>query len=33
MLAMLVIAVSALILYVFPWAEQALPFLQVTVEE
>jgi hypothetical protein len=33
MLAMLVIAVSALILYVFPWAEQALPFLHVTVEE
>ena len=25
--------VAALMLWVFPWAEQALPFLDVTVEE
>lgn len=31
--ALLVIVVSTLVLYVFPWAEQALPFLHVTVEE
>jgi hypothetical protein len=32
-LALLVIVVSALFLYVFPWAEQFFPFLNVTVEE
>jgi hypothetical protein len=32
-LALLVIAVALLFLYVFPWAEQVLPFLQVTVED
>jgi len=32
-LALLVIVVSVLVQFVFPWAEQALPFLEVTVEE
>lgn len=32
-LALLVSFVAVCVLYVFPWAEQALPFLEVTVEE
>jgi hypothetical protein len=32
-LALAVGAVALLVTYAFPWAEQALPFLQVTVEE
>lgn len=33
MLALLVIFVSVLFLYVFPWAEHFFPFLRVTVED
>jgi len=31
-LALFAAAVAVLMLWVFPWAEQALPFLNVTVE-
>lgn len=31
--ALVVIVVAALVLYVFPWAIDAIPFLDVTVEE
>ena len=31
-LLLVAIVVMALVLWVFPWAEQALPFLDVTVE-
>jgi len=31
--ALLTLVIALLLLYVFPWAEEVVPFLRVTVEE